>query len=288
MNEPPDTFDLQSVEQLRAIADELRQRILRVLSEYAHTVTQVGEDLGIATAKIHYHVKELERVGLVTMVSTRENRGILEKYYRAVAASFNVPGDLLQALPPDESVAAATGWMREIARSFERALLRASRHDEVSGRSTGLSRIHLWLSDEEFAGVMDAVEEALEPYQQPRGVEGERERTFVHLMYDTRAGALSDESDRLKVPRASTPPSRTRTRRAIWVGGVTLDRKALERYLQRGEKLEITALGAVTFDDDVSPDLVDRVVVRLRQRGTLNASPEIRALLENRTGRSST
>ncbi len=61
----PSSYDLETVDQLRAIADELRQRIFESLLDQPLTVTQVGQRLGVAPAKLHYHMRELERVGLV-------------------------------------------------------------------------------------------------------------------------------------------------------------------------------------------------------------------------------
>ena len=55
----PEVYELETLEQLRAIADELRTRIAEALTHRAMTVTQLGELLGQAPAKIHYHVREL-------------------------------------------------------------------------------------------------------------------------------------------------------------------------------------------------------------------------------------
>ena len=77
-----------TLEQLRAIADELRTRIVEALTHRAMTVTQLGEMLGHTPAKIHYHVRELERVKLIRLVATHPKSGILEKYYRAIAKAL--------------------------------------------------------------------------------------------------------------------------------------------------------------------------------------------------------
>ena len=80
MDELPDLYALQTVEQMHTLADGLRLRIFDRLTREAMTATQLGEAMEIAPSKIHYHVRELERVGLVTLVATREKGGILEKY----------------------------------------------------------------------------------------------------------------------------------------------------------------------------------------------------------------
>ena len=56
MNDIPEVYELETIEQMRAVADELRQRIITQLLEKPMTVTQVGEQLGLSPAKIHYHI----------------------------------------------------------------------------------------------------------------------------------------------------------------------------------------------------------------------------------------
>src|SRR5579872_3196257 len=110
----PEVYGLETIEQLRAIADALRIRIIELLSRQPMTVTQLGERLGIAPNKVHYHVRELERVGLVRLVETREKGSILEKYYRAVAKNFQVPDDLLNTSSPDELLAAVNEFIKVV------------------------------------------------------------------------------------------------------------------------------------------------------------------------------
>ncbi len=121
--EIPDLYELETLEQLRAIADELRTRIVEALTHRAMTVTQLGEMLGQAPAKIHYHVRELERerVGLVRLVATREKSGILEKYYRAIAKSFTAAKTLLSAAPTDETFATMRAFLDNASQGFLRA-----------------------------------------------------------------------------------------------------------------------------------------------------------------------
>ena len=41
-------------------------------------------------SKVHYHVKELERIGVVEIVNTKEKAGIVEKFYLPTADTFKV------------------------------------------------------------------------------------------------------------------------------------------------------------------------------------------------------
>ena len=99
-----ESYEIENIEQLRAIADMLRLRIFEMLQNKPMTVTQLGEELGEAPAKVHYHVRELERVGLLRLVETREKGGILEKYYQPIAREISVEKSLLSA-PPAEALA---------------------------------------------------------------------------------------------------------------------------------------------------------------------------------------
>ena len=49
---------------------------------------QVADFLGEKPTKLYHHVDALERVGLIALSRTRQNRGTVEKYYLAVARAF--------------------------------------------------------------------------------------------------------------------------------------------------------------------------------------------------------
>jgi DNA-binding transcriptional ArsR family regulator len=78
---------LTELEQIKVLADPLRIRILEELTE-ERTTKQVAERIGEKPTKLYHHVEALERVGLVELTQTRQNRGTLEKYYMAVARTF--------------------------------------------------------------------------------------------------------------------------------------------------------------------------------------------------------
>src|SRR3954463_2765977 len=84
---------------LRAISDPLRTRILRELRDVPRSTAQVAARLGEGTTKLHYHMNELERNGLVELVETRQKGNLIEKYYRAVAGFFRVDPALFQEGP---------------------------------------------------------------------------------------------------------------------------------------------------------------------------------------------
>jgi DNA-binding transcriptional ArsR family regulator len=99
---------LTGLEQVKVLADPLRIRLLEAFCEQERTTKQVAELLGEKPTKLYHHVDALERVGLISLVRTRQNRGTMEKYYRAVARAFRADSRIFNAAEKPESEGRAT------------------------------------------------------------------------------------------------------------------------------------------------------------------------------------
>jgi DNA-binding transcriptional ArsR family regulator len=86
--EAPDVLVVQEPEQLRALGDDLRTRIVILLREQAHSITELAESLGLPKGTVGHHVKVLEKAGLVRVVRTRKVRALTERYYGRTARLF--------------------------------------------------------------------------------------------------------------------------------------------------------------------------------------------------------
>lgn len=91
-------YKIKTHEQLKAIADPLRTKILMNLVKDAYTGQQLAETLGITRNNIYFHLKELEKHGVIHVVRKEEKNGIVQKYYRAVASRFIPEDHLLPSL----------------------------------------------------------------------------------------------------------------------------------------------------------------------------------------------
>ncbi len=78
---------LTALDQIKVLADPLRIKILEELNQ-ERTTKQVAERIGEKPTRLYHHVEALEKVGLIELTRTRQNRGTLEKYYIAVARAF--------------------------------------------------------------------------------------------------------------------------------------------------------------------------------------------------------
>ena len=301
MDETPEIYNLETVEQMRAIADELRMRIVEALSRQPMTVTQLGSLLEQQPAKVHYHVRELERVGLVRLVETREKGGILEKYYRSVAKSLNVPGTLLMMMPPDDRIAAANEFLQIVTQGFMRALAYALEKQVFEGEDApalGIQGGQVWMTNSELKELSKGIRDLVDMYGVRRGIPGERERTVQVIAYETLPPADQEQSARaadtpsparptappapLTPTAPHSPPAPAARRRIMAAGATEYTRNELEQVVARGEALDIDALGSCRFADDVPAELVEHAIVRFRCRGVVVASPEVREALKRK------
>ena len=89
------TFDVDSFDQIKALAHPLRQRILERFGQGPATTKQVAERLGEKPTRLYHHVSVLERAGLVRLVETRQKRGTTEKYFETVAGRLRIDPSVL-------------------------------------------------------------------------------------------------------------------------------------------------------------------------------------------------
>src|SRR5262245_4848375 len=86
----PPSFEITTPKQERAYFHPVRMKILNFLTRERLTVSQVAERLRVHPANITHHFRILERARLIRLVEKRDIGRVIEKYYAAVAATFDV------------------------------------------------------------------------------------------------------------------------------------------------------------------------------------------------------
>lgn len=81
--------------QLKALSDPFRAEMMMRLLEKPYTGQQLSEHFNLSRAKIHYHLKELEKNELIEIVKKEEKNGIVQKFYQSVARGFTPAAELL-------------------------------------------------------------------------------------------------------------------------------------------------------------------------------------------------
>lgn len=271
-------YEIETVEQLRAIADLLRLRIVEMLEKRAMTVTQLGDELGLAPAKVHYHVRELERVGLLALVETREKGGILEKYYQPIAHEISVSKALFSA-PSDEAQSTLRAIFNQFTDGFLEAFRRATSaatagnvQDPLPNKDMGFSFSHLYMTAEEQRDLLKQFDTLSRQFAQKRGIEGEREIVFAAFSYPPGM----PETDQAEEERST---------QANWaVGAVGYSRKDLLKARREGTRMRISVIGVCYFADDIEAALADEVIESFKLVGKLMASPEVKEVLKRKEG----
>lgn len=80
--------------------DPIRTRILRELVQPA-SATQLAVRVGLPRQKVNYHLKALERHGLVELVEERRKGNVTERVLQATAASYLISPAALASVSPD-------------------------------------------------------------------------------------------------------------------------------------------------------------------------------------------
>lgn len=83
-----------------ASLDPMRARLLAELVEPA-SATMLAARVGLARQKVNYHLRALERHGLVELVAQRRKGNVTERMMRATAASYVISPAALGAVQPD-------------------------------------------------------------------------------------------------------------------------------------------------------------------------------------------
>ncbi len=126
----PDLDVIDEPDVASAALDPIRARVLACLREPG-SATTVAAVLGETRQKVNYHLRALERLGLVRLVEDRPRRGLTERVMVASARSYvlspNVLGDsasdpsAVDRLSTDYVLALAARVVREVGELARRA-----------------------------------------------------------------------------------------------------------------------------------------------------------------------
>jgi DNA-binding transcriptional ArsR family regulator len=118
---PVASYLIEDMDELRAITNQLRFDILECLIAGEMTVKEIGAALGVEPNNLYYHIRELERVGLIRVVRQDVVAGIIQKHYRAIAHYFRLSPALLH---PDKSSANEGTGVQFVTGAVEHSLSR--------------------------------------------------------------------------------------------------------------------------------------------------------------------
>ncbi|TCC45350.1 ArsR family transcriptional regulator [Kribbella capetownensis] len=114
---------VEEPEKLRVALSPIRRRLLELLREPS-SATQLAAALELPRQRVNYHLRELEKAGLIALVEERQRRGFIERILRAKAATLVVDPavmghaftDIQDQYAAEHLVDVAAGTVRDVAR----------------------------------------------------------------------------------------------------------------------------------------------------------------------------
>lgn len=91
---------ISDVEELKAISDPIRLRILEAMVAHANeswTVKRIAKALDVGPTKLYHHVNILEEHGFIRVAGTRVVSGIIETSYRIAQLSVRLDRGMMSA-----------------------------------------------------------------------------------------------------------------------------------------------------------------------------------------------
>ena len=88
---------LTTIEEIKAYNEPYRMKILLTLLKLERPATgkEIADEMNETPAKVHYHIKKMEKAGILELVDTKEINGIVAKYYEPTAKEFNIENKYL-------------------------------------------------------------------------------------------------------------------------------------------------------------------------------------------------
>lgn len=137
-----------------ASLDPVRARLLAALAEPG-SATTLAAQTGLARQKINYHLRALERHGLVELVEERRRGNCTERVLRATAASYVISPAALPAVAPDPGRAPdqlSAWWLLTLAARLVREVGELITRSRAAGRPVATFAID---SEIRFASAAD-------------------------------------------------------------------------------------------------------------------------------------
>jgi len=202
---PPRTRQIIArLDQLSALASPVRQEVLDVLARVGTaSLGEVAAALGRPADGLYYHVRALQKVGLVHAAGSRTRAGRREALVRAAAPEFTLR---YAASPPRQARAVNAiigGMLRLGARDFRRALAADSTVLGGPARDLWALRTIGWLTPAELPRVNRSVYALSRSLSRPRGKGRLYAITVLLTPLDHRPGGPARKAPKRKpTPRA--------------------------------------------------------------------------------------
>ena len=127
------TYVVKRLEQAKLLTDPFKLKLLEHFAGAPVTTKQVADRMGEKAPRLYRHVDALVAEHLLELVEEKPKRGTIERYYRTVAARFELDPDLFS--PSSGHADASVEMVRTVLRDTQSELLQCFselRDDDIS------------------------------------------------------------------------------------------------------------------------------------------------------------
>lgn len=174
------TMKLTTIDEIKAYSDPYRLKIIAFLKNNREeaTVKQIADFFEEVPSKVYYHVKKLERVGIVKLVKTEEIKGIIAKYYSLTAHDFRIENQDIKRKTREIYNSQISMVINDYyEKSKEKIIGSIENRDEEDFKSINLNFDELYLTKEEFLVLNSEIKNIISKYKE------KREKTDIYHMF---------------------------------------------------------------------------------------------------------
>lgn len=156
------TLTLTDPRAIRVLAHEVRQQLLEELGGgEVLTATEAAQRCGITPSAMSYHLRAMERWGIVERVESPDGR---ERPWRLVADSIRIGDDTASRMPASVAHSLLGNLIKRLTRDVSEMIERDDPGDHASISRTG----GVYLTDDEASELDGLVADALERFHDRR------------------------------------------------------------------------------------------------------------------------
>lgn len=173
-----ETKVLTTLEEIKIFSDPYRLQILNIFNKLDRpaTVKEVSDEMGEVPAKVHYHVKKLEKIGLVYLVSTKEINGIVAKYYLPFSGTIEIKRQDAQNEPSANELMRSETY-KLLSELYEQNKERFFKQVKNSNKTFAkMTNNTLYMTDEEARNFFQEVTNMCEQYKDKK--KGDQYRAY--------------------------------------------------------------------------------------------------------------
>lgn len=160
--------ELKTAAEIKIYSDPYRLKILSTFMKLGRPATskEVADAMGEVPAKVYYHVKKLESIGLIHIVETREINGIVAKYYKPFSGEVRLKQSEIEPALKKVYLSETQKLIQEMYDQNKQKFL-----SHIDGNTTTSGRLYvqpLFMTNEEADQLARDIEALVEPYAEKR------------------------------------------------------------------------------------------------------------------------